>query len=232
MALDSFPTPRAWAEANFAAAELGDQRRTRRLVATAEQLAQQPQGSLPAHFAWNPLRAVYRLCNRPEVTHPAVTASHFAQTRAAMERASGPVLVLHDTTELNFTSHEALTGTGPVGDGLGRGFLQHNSLAILADTEQVLGLADQQLIRPRPPPRARPAPSGCTATANRNCGNAASAGSDPHRRGVAGSMSPIARRITSRRSMPQGNWAMSSSSAPAGTARSSWVRRPRARSGI
>ena len=152
MALDSFPTPRAWAEANFAAAELGDQRRTRRLVATAEQLAQQPQGSLPAHFAWNPLRAVYRLCNRPEVTHPAVTASHFAQTRAAMERASGPVLVLHDTTELNFTSHEALTGTGPVGDGLGRGFLQHNSLAILADTEQVLGLADQQLIRPTPAP--------------------------------------------------------------------------------
>src|SRR3954469_11075518 len=130
MTPDSFPTPRAWAEANFQDARLGDRRRTRRLIASAERLAEQPQGSLPAHFSWNPLRAVYRLCNRPEVTHPAVTAPHFALTRSRMEEVPDPVLILHDTTELNFASHAALTGTGPVGDGVGRGFLQHNSLAI------------------------------------------------------------------------------------------------------
>jgi hypothetical protein len=158
MTPDVFPAPRPWAEANFAAAELGDQRRTRRLVNTAERLAQQPQGSLPAHFSWNPLRAVYRLCNRPEVTHPAVTATHFERTRIAMAQVSAPVLILHDTTELNFTTHGALTGTGPVGDGVGRGFLQHNSLAIVAETQQVLGLAYQQLtIR-------TPAPEGETRT--------------------------------------------------------------------
>src|SRR3954452_18679913 len=152
MSPDSFPTPRAWAEANFQAARLGDTRRTRRLIASAERLAQQPEGSLPEHFAWNPLRAVYRLCNRPEVTHPAVTATHLDLTRTAMEQASDPVLILHDTTELNFTTHGALTGTGPVGDGAGRGFLQHNSLAILAETQQVLGLAYQQVITPTPAP--------------------------------------------------------------------------------
>src|SRR5947208_76623 len=103
MTPDSFPTPRAWAEANFKDARLGDKRRTRRLIASAERLAQQPEGSLPAHFAWNPLRAVYRLCNRPEVTHPAVTAPHFDRTRTAMGQTSAPVLILHDTTELNFT---------------------------------------------------------------------------------------------------------------------------------
>ena len=85
MTPDPFPTPRPWAEANFAAADLRDRRRTRRLIATAERLAEQPEGSLPAHFSWNPLRAVYRLCNRPEVTHPAVTAPHFAVTRSQME---------------------------------------------------------------------------------------------------------------------------------------------------
>src|SRR3954469_2607673 len=115
-----FPEPRPWAEANFAAAELGDKRRTRRLVDTAAQLAQQPEGSFPEHFSWNPLRAVYRLCNRPEVTHAAVTAPHFERTQAEMAQVAAPVLVLHDTTELNFTTHGALTGTGPVGDGVGR----------------------------------------------------------------------------------------------------------------
>ncbi len=159
MTRDPFPAPRPWAEANFAAAGLGDRRRTRRLIDTAERLAQQPQGSLPAHFAWNPLRAVYRLCNRPEVTHPAVTAPHFDRTRTQMEQASAPVLILHDTTELNFTSHGALKGAGPVGDGVGRGFLQHNSLAIRADDRQILGLAYQQLTT------RRPAPEGETRTA-------------------------------------------------------------------
>ena len=150
----SFPDARTWAEANFAAAELGDRRRTRRLIDTAERLAQQPQGSLPAHFAWNPLRGVYRLCNRPEVTHPAVTATHFALTRTRMEEADTPVLILHDLTELNFTAHHALTGTGPVGNGQGRGFLQHNSLAIEAQTQKILGLAFQQMTTRIPAPKA------------------------------------------------------------------------------
>jgi hypothetical protein len=152
MTPDSFPTPRAWAEANFQEAQLGDRRRTRRLIASAERLAQQPEGSLPEHFAWNPLRAVYRLCHRPEVTHPVVTAPHFDRTRTEMKAVSEPILILHDTTELNFTTHGALTGTGPVGDGKGRGFVQHNSLAIVARTQQVLGLAYQQLITPTPAP--------------------------------------------------------------------------------
>jgi hypothetical protein len=145
MTAPPFPEPRTWAEANFATAELGDKRRTRRLVDTAAQLAQQPEGSLPAHFPWNSLRAVYRLCNRPEVTHSDVTATHFELTRTRMEQARTTILILHDTTELNFTSHYALKGTGPVGNGQGRGFLQHNSLAIEADTRKILGLAFQQV---------------------------------------------------------------------------------------
>src|SRR5690242_16644677 len=158
MTPDTFLAARPWAEANFAAAELGDRRRTRRLVDTAERLARQPQGSLPAHFSWNPLRAVYRLCNRPEVTHPAVTATHVERTRTGMAQVSAPVLVLHDTTGLNFTTHGALTGTGPVGDGVGRGLLQHNSLAIVAGTQQVLGLAYQRVTT------RTPAPEGETRT--------------------------------------------------------------------
>ena len=158
MTPDSFPTPRAWAEANFKDARLGDKRRTRRLIASAERLAARPEGSLPEHFACNPVRAVSRPCNRPEVTHPAVTAAHLEPARSAMRQVPGPVLILHDRTELDFTTQDALTGTGPVGDGGGRGFLRHNSMAIVADTQQVLGLASQ-IVTTR-----EPAPEGQTRT--------------------------------------------------------------------
>jgi hypothetical protein len=89
MTAPPFPEPRTWAEANFATAELVDKRRTRRLVDTAAQLAHQPEGSLPAHFPWNSLRAVYRLCNRPEVT-----AAHFERTRTRMEQAHTTILIV------------------------------------------------------------------------------------------------------------------------------------------
>ena len=62
------------------------------------------------------------------------------------------VLIRHDTTEIDLTSHAALTDIGPIGDGRGRGFLQHNSLAIVPDTRHVLGLAHQQLRLRKPAP--------------------------------------------------------------------------------
>jgi len=153
---------------------------------------------LPEHFSWNPLRAVYRLCNRPEVTHSAVTATHFTLTRDQMEQANTTILILHDTTELNFTSHYALEGTGPVGNGQGRGFLQHNSLAIEADTRKILGLAFQQVVTRTPIPNPRPIPPGRDGLANRTCGNAASAAWGPLRTRRAGSMSLTAAPIASR----------------------------------
>jgi hypothetical protein len=158
MLLPPFPDAHTWALENFAAVDLGDARRNRRLIATAEQIAQQPNGSLPSKFSWNPLRAVYRLCHRPEATHPVVVAQHLQATRSAMAQVP-LVLILHDTTALDFTRHPALQGTGPIGDGIGRGFLQHNSLAIEPQTRRILGLADQQLTT------RTPAPKGETRTA-------------------------------------------------------------------
>ena len=74
----------------------------------------------------------------------AIQTPHWDQTRRAMGQHP-TVLILHDTTELDFTSHPALDGVGPIGNGSGRGFLQHNSLAVVPEPRQVLGLAYQQL---------------------------------------------------------------------------------------
>ncbi len=134
----------AWAEKTFRSAKLGDQRRTERLVNSAAKIAAHPEKSFTEIFNWNDLRGFYRLCDQKEATMQAVMEPHWQQTRQAMS-AQPLVLILHDTTELDFTEHRALSGAGPIGDGRGQGFLQHNSLAIVPQPRQVLGLAYQQL---------------------------------------------------------------------------------------
>src|SRR5205085_2563530 len=79
---------------------------------------------------WNELRGFYSVCNRQEATLPALQKTHRELTRAAM--AQQPlVLILHDGSQMDFTGHKALQGTGPIGEGHARGFLQHNSLAVV-----------------------------------------------------------------------------------------------------
>lgn len=132
-----------WAEQTFGTVNLRHQRRTRRLVQSAAAIAAHPEKPFPQVFAWNDLRAFYNLCDQDVATLPTIQGPHWEQTRQAMGQHE-LVLILHDTTELDFTTHPALQGAGPIGDGKGRGFLQHNSLAVLPQPRQVLGLAYQQ----------------------------------------------------------------------------------------
>jgi hypothetical protein len=133
---------------HFGAAQLGDVRRTRRLVQAADAIVQHPGGTLPQklHDPY-PLDALYRLANRKEVTHDAVLEPHRRRTLRLMGEVDGPVLVIHDTTELDYTSLSSLTGLGQIGNGGGRGYECHNALAVHAPTRTVLGLAHQILAR-------------------------------------------------------------------------------------
>jgi Transposase DNA-binding/Transposase Tn5 dimerisation domain len=149
--MDIIADPRTWAEQTFAAADLGDVRRTRRLVTAAAAIARHPEKSFTQAFDWNDLRGFYRLCDQKEATLKAVQGPHWQRTRQAM-RQIAVVLILHDTTELDFTHHPALQGVGPLGEGTTRGFLQHNSLAVDAGSRRLLGLAYQQLRIRQPAP--------------------------------------------------------------------------------
>ena len=67
--------------------------------------------------------------NRPEVTHASVLAPHLQRTQERVATATGVVLLLHDTTTLDY-SGLSIPELGPVGNGGGRGYLCHNSLAV------------------------------------------------------------------------------------------------------
>ena len=140
--------PRSFGEEHFAAAELGDRRRTRRLIGLADRMVKHPGGTLPDKIN-DPacLKALYRLMNSPRVTHAAILESSRQRTLQKMAAATGTVLVIHDGTELDYTGLKSLTTLGQIGNGKNRGYLAHNVLAVSAETRDVIGLAFQKLAR-------------------------------------------------------------------------------------
>jgi hypothetical protein len=133
---------------HFGNAPLGDVRRVRLLVKLADRMAARPGQSLPKQVQDTATyQALLGLVQRPEVTHQTVLHQHIDLTCRLIRQHPGTVLIPHDTTELDYTSHKSLEKIGQIGDGNGRGYECHNSLAVVADSGETLGLANQILHR-------------------------------------------------------------------------------------
>ncbi len=140
-----------WAQQQFSDCQLGDKRRTARLIHFAKQVASHPSGGIPEQTeTWGDLKAAYRLLNCPKVTFEAIAKSHWQQTRA---RAAGRYLVLDDTTELDFGIHRDIPDLSHTGNGSGWGFLLHSGLLVDAESEEIYGLAGQTIHYRKPAPK-------------------------------------------------------------------------------
>jgi hypothetical protein len=153
--------PGQWAQNEFGFAQLGDRRRNKRLVKIATNLAGCPGGTLPQAFPeWIELKAAYRFFGQSGVSFERVLAPHLARTRQSC-RQPGEYLLIEDTTLLDYSHHAAAEDLGIIGDGGGRGFELHSTLAVRLESwtlEQrpegvVLGLFEQQCRRPRLAPK-------------------------------------------------------------------------------
>jgi len=161
-ASEGIPAAAAWAQAQWATAQLGDARLTRRAVQLGAALAAHPAPSLPQQLKQAAgLKGAYLLLNHPGVTLAQLATPHWRQTRAAAA-AHPVVLLVQDTTELDYTQHPRMQGVGPIGNGKGHGLLLHSALAVVPTvTPQIVGLAHQQVVlrtpsSQRPPGAASP----------------------------------------------------------------------------
>jgi hypothetical protein len=152
--------PAQWAQNELGFAELGDKRRTKRLVNIATQLASKPGGTLPQAFPdWAELKAAYRFMGQRGVTFERIQQPHVERTRQAC-RQPGEYLLIEDTTLLDYSDRPAAGDLGIIGNGHGRGFELHSTLAVRVESwtlEQrpegvVVGLFGQQCASPRPAP--------------------------------------------------------------------------------
>lgn len=117
----------------FGDADLGDARRSRRLVELARQLAKRPHCSFPQALNGAELKAAYRFFDNPAVDTDGVLATHIGRTLGRMA-ALPVVLVAEDTTEFDLSHLPATQGLGCLSSALAvRGFLMHSLLAVSPD---------------------------------------------------------------------------------------------------
>jgi hypothetical protein len=146
-----------WAEQEFGACALGDQRLTRRLVKIAAAEAAQPGASHTeaaggdAHQA----KACYRFLRNqaPEMNVANLLATHRTQTLRRC-KAHPTVLVVQDTCELNFTSRPQCEGLGQTKanqtTATTRSLNLHSSLALEAEGGLPLGVVRLHGYAPEP----------------------------------------------------------------------------------
>jgi Transposase DNA-binding/Transposase DDE domain len=128
--LDLEQTVEEGIKAEFADAELGDVRRSRRLLRIAERAMEAPAVGFPRMVRDDSeLEGVYRLLNNEDVSPEAVLDPHIRACLARMRAVGGPVLVVHDTTDLSFGGLHEREGLG-VTHGNQQGFLLHLALAV------------------------------------------------------------------------------------------------------
>lgn len=136
-----------WAQNTFGHCNLGDKRRTRRLVdittrlagAAGSSLAKSCQGDAAAQLGG------YRLMRNGDVDPEAIAEAGFESVIGQIPDGK-TLLALEDTTTLSY-QHSVGSELGPIGNSLqarSRGFLVHSVLLVDAETERTLGLAEQQ----------------------------------------------------------------------------------------
>jgi hypothetical protein len=92
-----------WVERELDGGEFPDQRLKSRLGKILGDLGRKIGDSVPAACQdWAATKAAYRFFNNRRVDESIILAGHFAATKARFAKASGPMLVVHDTTEFSF----------------------------------------------------------------------------------------------------------------------------------
>lgn len=134
----------SFGQEHFGACVFGDRRLTTRAVISGDALMRHPGGTLPAKLPKAELLGFYDFANNVKVNHDNTLACHCGRTRERMERRRGTVLIIHDTTEGDYSGLD-IADLGQIGNGHRRGLLIHNVLAMDYQNREALGLVGQIL---------------------------------------------------------------------------------------
>ena len=127
--------------------DLGDARRNRRVVNLAARLAAHPSLSVSgACHGWAESMGAYRLVQNEDVTPEKLLCPHQRATLARAAACGESLLLVQDTTELDYSTHESLRGAGPLSAITRRGFFLHNRLLIAEESGVPLGLCGAEIV--------------------------------------------------------------------------------------
>jgi hypothetical protein len=134
----------AWIEDELTTAELGDKRLKERLKLIASRIFDKPQASIKSALrGWAEIIGAYRFFNNSKATVEAIFVPH---RDATLERVKehNRVLIVQDTSELDYTTKSKLKGKGPLSTVSREGFFAHNHL-IVTPEGLALGVWDTEI---------------------------------------------------------------------------------------
>lgn len=144
-----------WAEEEFNSADLGDLRRTDRLVQMAEKIVIAPECSLSSAMGNDAdNKAAYRFFSNKAFDYQDIITPAIENCMDRINSKSR-VLLIQDTCSLNYDSHKGTIGLGQIGSSVDtsfQGVLLHWTLAI-SEQGEPLGIADLQLWEREKDPR-------------------------------------------------------------------------------
>ena len=119
----------SWADEELSSLSFGDIRLDRLAITLVEALAIKPETSIPDKCGtWSATIAAYRLIDNKKVTSEKLLDSHTQASIARMNKEK-VVLLIEDTTQLDYTKHKSITGLGPLYQSYQRGMFLHLMLA-------------------------------------------------------------------------------------------------------
>lgn len=137
-----------WVREEFAGVDLSDKRLDRRLIKTAELLANSPMSPINAACGdWASTQAAYRLFDNGEASPEAILEPHIHATTQRMTTAGGLLLAVQDTVFFSYGQHPKTKGLGPIGKSNSeheRGLIMHNAL-VFTTSGVPLGLLSQNI---------------------------------------------------------------------------------------
>ena len=134
----------SWATQQFGKSDLGDPRRTARLVKLASTLANEP-GKALVNITQSPadMEGAYRFIRNEHIDACAIAESGF-QATAEQAKQHELLLALEDTTTLMYKHSSIRDDLGHVGRGKKqRGMLAHSVLLFAPEQKSVVGLIEQ-----------------------------------------------------------------------------------------
>lgn len=131
-----------WITEELGRTDLGDKRRTKRLMQIVSNLSANPEASVPqASVTWSETKATYDFWDSPYLKPYMITKGHQDATKERISQEP-VVLAIQDTTELNYTSHKALMGAGYLDSKYANGLKVHSTFCT-STTGVPLGIIGQ-----------------------------------------------------------------------------------------
>lgn len=138
-----------WIDEEFSKIEFGDKRLVKRFKQIVTEFMKRAQCNIASTFdSWSSIKGCYRFFENNKVNAEIILNAHIASTISRIEAEDNQVLIIHDTTYIDYKNRHKTTDLDCItrnlqSNNIAKGLILHNSFAV-NDLSIPLGLVNQK----------------------------------------------------------------------------------------